>query len=152
MAVSRTVNYTQGGPLTSSALSYYWYHDKAQELYVKFKNTGTVAGYKNVTPDRVNAMLKSSSVGQYFTKAIKGRYDGIDTAGINFGVGGFNPSPTVGAKVAPVTAPADQYFYVTGTILKPASHNEGIYAKSMDDAAAKFEAKYPGGTVKSVSK
>jgi hypothetical protein len=77
--MSKTVYYTKAGPISSTALSYFWYDEPNKEFYVQFHDGGRVAGYRNVGRTVVDDFLRASSKGQFYTRFIKGVYLGLST-------------------------------------------------------------------------
>ena len=151
----KVVEYTYHDPnVNSSAISELWYSSTTRELFVKFKGTGQIAGYSDVSPIAADKLVDAHSVGSYYARYIKNNYTGINTKEVEFRAAPGLAKKTTDKKTfggqpmfpAPgVYTPAQvkkKNFRVTGTILKPVSHSEVFMAETMEEAIAEYRKKY----------
>lgn len=153
--MTKVVEYTYHNPnVNSSAISEIWYSSPSRELYVKFRDSGQLAGYADVSPVAADKLVDASSVGQFYAYHVKGVYKGLDTSNLTFrSAPGLDkkktnvyPGPTPKATkpksaAAPVT-PTKKSFRVRGNILKPVPVTEMIMAETMEEAMELFRQKY----------
>jgi hypothetical protein len=118
----------------SSAIEAVYYNNKTKELYVEFPS-GTLAGYRDVSPDEVYEFVKADSVGSYYARHIRGNFSGINTNDVSL-VKQRTPAPagSVSQNIATATGigsvssgfhptPANTYevtFTTTVTVRVPA--------------------------------
>lgn len=62
-------------PVSSSMIRAVGYEAEESTLYVQFQN-GVTWEYDNVPESEADALMNSSSVGQFFNNTIKNSYDG----------------------------------------------------------------------------
>lgn len=72
------VEYDYMTEVDSSAIDAVYYSNKTRQLYVEFPS-GTIAGYRDVGPDAVYALVGADSVGSHYARHIRGQYSGINT-------------------------------------------------------------------------
>lgn len=65
--MTKTVEYTHHQTVNSSALTDAWYNEDTTELYVKFKNSGTIAGYGGVPRWEFDDLVTAYSVGAAYS-------------------------------------------------------------------------------------
>jgi hypothetical protein len=68
-----TINGVTLQDVDSSLLSHAGYDAAKQQLYCKFKSTGALWRYDDVSPFEWGAMSSSKSMGHYFLTQIKGK-------------------------------------------------------------------------------
>lgn len=161
----KVVEYTYHNPnVTSSALSEIWYSSTSRELFVRFRDSGTIAGYADVSPVALDKLMQASSVGSHFSKYIKNAgYKGVNSDGVQFrsapglakkntDVKGYTlptPTPAQNAWQAKDFMPSvlGKYeFTITGKVLKTVE--EKIRANTMEEAINLFKGKHGADTSK----
>lgn len=153
----KVVEYTYHNPSPrSSALGEIWYSSTSRELFVRFKESGTIAGYADVSPVALDKLLQASSLGSHFSKYIKGAgYKGINTDGVQ-----FRSAPGLAKKNTDVKGYGQPWqakdfmpsvlgkyeFTITGKVLKTVE--EKIRANTMEEAINLFKGKHGADTSK----
>lgn len=150
----KTLEYTyHNANPRSSALSEIWYSSTSRELFVRFKDSSTIAGYANISPEVLDDMLMAKSLGSYFVRNIKGVYKGVNSDGVQFRV-----APGLARKNTEAYAPKWQArefmptvlgkyeFTITAKVLKTVE--EKVRANSMEEAINLFKGKYGADTSK----
>ncbi len=132
--MSNTVLYTYHKKTDSTAISDVWYNAANRELFIKFRGSGTIAGYKDVSPIAVDRLVMAGSIGRHYSQYIKnGEYDGINTQDLELvsaypaQVGTFKFSQPKQAK---------KVFTITGVVTKEISQQ--VQAHSMEEAVNAF--------------
>lgn len=121
----------------STSLTDVWYGSSEKTLFVKFKSTGSVAGYKNV-PESVVREFGTyinhpyRSAGQYYARYIKPRYQGVN--------GDVNLRHVSERRVS-----GEEKLRFTITGFAPVSVT--VDATSMEEAVALFRQANPGAKV-----
>lgn len=156
----KVVNYTYHDPkVNSTAISEIWYSSTTRELFVRFAESGQIAGYSDVSPVAADKLVDAHSVGSYYARYIKPNYKGINTADVEFRAApglakkttdkktyGGQPmfpkaTPAPGVYTPTQTVPK-KTFRVSGTVLKPTAISDDIVASSMEEAMELFRKKY----------
>lgn len=152
----KVVEYTYHDPnVRSSAISELWYSSTSRELFVRFKNSNTIAGYADVPPYVLDDFVRASSKGRFFARNIKSAgYKGINSDGVQ-----FRTAPGLARKHTDVRQPASwqtrdfmpsvlgKYeFTITGKVLKTVE--EKIRANSMEEAINLFKGKHGADSTK----
>jgi hypothetical protein len=149
--MTKIVQYTHNAKTPqSSAFSEVWYSSTSRELFVKFRDSGQIAGYSDVSPLAADKFFDSASLGAHYAKYIKPNYPGVNTKDVEFrSAPGLakktTVAPTYGVYVAPAPKPAakpKKTFYVSGVILKPVHVSEQFFAESFEEAIELFKTKY----------
>lgn len=123
----------------SSSLTDVWYSTTEQKLFVKFKSTGTVAGYSGVSPYAWGQFKKAVedpwlSAGSFYSRNIKPVHRGIDS-NVNF----------VDRKKAALPTAADNGLSFTIAGYAPVSVT--VRAKDMAEAIELFRQAHPNAKV-----
>lgn len=152
----KTVEYTYHNPnVRSSAIGEIWYSSTSRELFVRFKQTGTIAGYADVSPVALDNLLAASSIGSHFSKYIKNAgYKGVNSDGVQFRAAPGLAKKNTDVKSYPAWQAKDfmpsvlgKYeFTISGKVLKTVE--EKIRANSMEEAINLFKGKYGADTSK----
>lgn len=139
----------------STALGEIWYSSTSRELFVRFKDSGTIAGYADVSPVALDNLLMSKSLGSHFSKYIKGAYKGINSDGVQ-----FRSAPGLAKKNTDVKGYGSAWqakdfmpsvlgkyeFTVTAKVLKTVE--EKVRANTMEEAINLFKSKHGADTSK----
>ncbi len=143
--MTKLVQYTYNAKTPhSSAFDEVWYSSTSRELFVKFRGSGQIAGYADVSPFAADKFFNASSLGGHYAHYIKPNYPGVNTSEIEFrsapGLAKKNTvAPSYGVYVAPTpTTKPKKRFYVSGTVLKPTAHSEQVYADTFEEAIELF--------------
>lgn len=155
----KVVEYTYHNPnVNSSALSEIWYSSTSRELFVRFRDSGTIAGYADVSPVALDKLMQASSKGSHFSKYIKGAgYKGINSDNVQ-----FRSAPGLAKKNTEVKNPfswqtkdfmpsvlGKYEFTITGKVVKHVE--EKIRANTMEEAINLFKGRH-GASTTQVSK
>lgn len=135
----KTVNYDYHEPdISSSAISDIWYASDTRELYVKFRSSGSIAGYLDVPFDLARDFVHAASVGEFYAAKVRGKFKGT-TGDVNL-------------VRRSVTAPVStkKTFSVSGSVVINVTEN--IFADSLEDAIRIFRDSYNNAEVTGASK